>query len=98
MGKWASIVGVTRSNLHLISPWKKAEGSRMDVGEWSGQSGETVRWVRLGCGRSKLQPEGQPSPEPVFVKKVLLHSPASSFRHYLLLCIYAFTAAEPRDC
>lgn len=70
----------------------------MDVGDRSGQSDETLRWVRLGYGRSKLQPEGQPSPKPVFVKKVLLHSPANSFMHYLLLCMYASTAAEPRDC
>lgn len=43
---WASI-GVIRSNLHLMSPWKEAQGSRMDVGDRSGLSDETLRWVRL---------------------------------------------------
>lgn len=44
----ASIVGVIRSNLHLISPWKEAKGSRIDLCERSAQSGETIWWVRLG--------------------------------------------------
>lgn len=48
MGKsWTSKVRMIESNLYLISPWEEAKGSRLDVGDRSGQSDETL-WIRLG--------------------------------------------------
>lgn len=59
----------------------------MDVGDRSGQSDETLRWVRLGYGRSKLQPEGQPSPKPVFVKFYYTVLPTHSCIIYFYACM-----------